>query len=134
MFTFNRGKQKSFWNYISSLFLKKFLRFLSYFVLIEKSLRGNHKTYMTPKYLKIRAFSSVQLLNHVRLFATPWKAARQASLSITNSWSSLRLNSSESLMPSSHLIPCCALLLLLPIHPSIRIFSSESTLHMRWPQ
>ena len=79
-------------------------------------------------------FSSVQLLNHVRFFATPWIAARQASLSITNSWSSLRLTSIESVMPSSHLIICRPLLLLLPIPPSIRVFSNESTLHMRWPK
>ena len=76
--------------------------------------------------------SSVQLLSRVRLFATPWIAARQASLSITNSRSSLRLRSIESVMPSSHLILCCPLLLLPPIPPSIRVFSNESTLHMRW--
>ena len=64
--------------------------------------------------------------------ATPWIAARQASLSITNSWSSLRLTSIESLMPSSHLILCHPLLLLPPIPPSIRVFSNESTLRMRW--
>ena len=79
-------------------------------------------------------FSSVQSLSHVRLFATPWIAARQASLSITNSWSSLRLTSIESVMPSSHLILCCPLLLLPPIPPSIRVFSNESTLHLRWPK
>jgi len=74
------------------------------------------------------------LLSHVRLFATPWIAARQASLSITNSRSSLRLTSIESVMPSSHLILCRPLLLLPPIPPSIRVFSSESTLCMRWPK
>ena len=79
-------------------------------------------------------FSSVQLLSRVRLFATPWTAARQASLSITNSRSSLRLMSIESVMPSSHLILCRPLLLLSPIPPIIRIFSSESTLRMRWPK
>jgi len=79
-------------------------------------------------------FSSVQLLSRVRLFATPWIAARQASLSITNTWSSLRLTSIESVMPSSHLIFCRPLLLLPPIPPSIRVFSNESTLHMRWPK
>ena len=77
---------------------------------------------------------SVQLLSRVRLFATPWIAARQASLSITNSRSSLRLMSIESVMPSSHLILCRPLLLLPPIPPSIRVFSNESTLHMRWPK
>ena len=79
-------------------------------------------------------FSSVQLLSRVQLFATPWIAARQASLSITNSRSSLRLTSIESVMPSSHLILCRTLLLLPPIPPSIRVFSNESTLRMRWPK
>ena len=79
-------------------------------------------------------FSSVQLLRHVWLFATPWIAARQASLSNTISWSSLRLTSIKSVMPSSHLTLCHPLLLLPPIPPSIRVFSNESTLHMRWPK
>ena len=84
--------------------------------------------------LKSIQFSSVQSLSRVRLFAIPWIAACQASLSITNSWSSLKLMSIESVMPSSHLILCCPLLLLPPIPPSIRVFSSESTLRMRWPK
>ena len=75
-------------------------------------------------------FSSVQSLSRVRLFATPWITARQASLSITNSRSSLRLTSIESGMPSSHLILCRPLLLLPPIPPSIRVFFNESTLHI----
>ena len=79
-------------------------------------------------------FSSVQLLSHVRLFATPWITACQASLSITNSQGPLRLTSIESVMPSSHLILCRSLLLLPPIPPSIRVFSNESTLHVRWPK
>ena len=79
-------------------------------------------------------FSSVQSLIHVRFFATPRIAARQASLSITNSRSSLKLMSIESVMPSSHLILCHPLLLLSPIPPSIRVFSNESTLRMRWPK
>ena len=79
-------------------------------------------------------FSSVQLLSCVRLFATPWIAACQASLSITNSRRSLKLMSNESVMPSSHLNLCRPLLLLPPIPPSIRIFSNESTLCMRWPK
>ena len=78
--------------------------------------------------------SSVQSLSRVRLFATPWIAAHQASLSIINSWNSLRLMSIESVMPSSHLILCHPLLLLPPIAPSIRVFSNESTLLMRWPK
>ena len=79
-------------------------------------------------------FSSVQLLSCVRLFATPWIAACQASLSITISQSSCKLMSIESVMPSSHLILCHPLLLLPPISPSIRVFSNESTLYMRWPK
>ena len=79
-------------------------------------------------------FSSVQLLSHVRLFVTPWTAACQASLSITNSQSLLKLMSIESLMPSNHLILCCPLLLLPSIFPSIRVFSNESALHIRWPK
>ena len=79
-------------------------------------------------------FSSVQSLSHVRLFATPWITARQASLSISNSQSFLRLMSIESVMPSSHLILCHPLLLLPPIPPSIRIFSNESSLRRRWPK
>ena len=79
-------------------------------------------------------FSSVRSLSHVWLFATPWIAARPASLSITNSRSSLRLTSIESVMPSSHLILCRPLLLLPLIPPSIRVSSNESALHMRWPK
>ena len=79
-------------------------------------------------------FSSVQSLSHVRLFATPWIAVRQASQSITNSRSLPKLMSIESMMPSSHLILCHILLLLPPILPSTRVFSNESTLCMRWPK
>ena len=79
-------------------------------------------------------FSSVQSLSHVQLLETPWIAARQASLSITNSQSLLKLMSIEAVMPSSHLTLCCPLLLLPPIPPSIKVFSNESTLRMRWPK
>ena len=79
-------------------------------------------------------FISVQSLSRVRLLATLWIPAHQASLSITNSRSSLRLMSIESVMSSSHLILCRPFLLLPPIPPSIRVFSNESTLHMRWPK
>ena len=79
-------------------------------------------------------FSSVQLLSHVQLFATPWIAACQASLSITNPWSSPKLLCIELVMPSSHLILGHLLLFLPPIPPSIRVFSNESTLRMRWPK
>ena len=78
-------------------------------------------------------FSSVQSLSCVLLFATPWIAARQASLSITNSWSSLRLTSIKSVMPSNHLILCHPLFLLPSVFPSIKVFFKESVLHIRWP-
>ena len=80
------------------------------------------------------SFSSVQSLSSVWLFATPWIAAHQASLSITNSWSLLKPMFIESVMLSSHLILCSPLLLLPPISPIIRDFCNESTLHMRWPK
>ena len=79
-------------------------------------------------------FSSVRSLSHVQLFATPWTAARQASLSITNSWSLLKLMSIKLVMPSNHLILCHPFLLLPSIFPSIRVFSKESVLHIRWPK
>ena len=84
--------------------------------------------------MDITRFSSVQSFSRVQLFVTPWITAHQASLSITNSRSSIRLMSIESVMSSSHLILCCPLLLLPPIPPSIRVFSNESTLRMRWPK
>ena len=91
-------------------------------------------TYYSRSYEVHIQFSSVQLLSHVRLFATPWIAACQASLSITNSQNSLRLTSIESVRPSSHLILGRPLLFLPPIPPSIRVFCNESTLRMRWPK
>ena len=89
---------------------------------------GHHQWLPPPQ------FSSVQSLSRIWLFATPWIAACQASPSITNSRSSPRLTSIESVMPSSHLILCRPLLLLPPIPPSIRVFSNESTLPFRWPK
>ena len=86
-------------------------------------------TYLHPVLTK----SSIQSLSHVRLFATPWTAAQQASLFITNSQSLLRLMPIESVMPSNHFI-LCHLLLLLSISPSMRVFSSESVLHITWPK
>ena len=83
--------------------------------------------------VQVIQFSTVQLLSRVQLFATPWIAARQASLSITNSRSSLKFMSIELAMPSSHLILCHPLLLP-PIPPIIRVFSNDSTLRMRWPK
>ena len=96
---------------------------------INKGIKKMWYTY-TMQY----QFSSVQSLSCVRLFETPWTAARQASLSITNSRSLLKLMSIRSVMPSSHLILCHSLLLLPPIPPSIRVFSNESTLRIRWPK
>ena len=89
---------------------------------------------ISPKLLLLSQFSSVQLLSRVQLFATPWTAARQASLSITNSRTLPKLMSIESVMPSNHLILCRPLLLLPSILPSIRIFSHESALLIRWPK
>ena len=82
----------------------------------------------------LQAHSSVQSLSHVRLFETPWTAACQASLSITNSQSLLKLMSMESVMPSNHLILCCPLFLPPLIFPSIRVFSNELVLPLRWPK
>ena len=87
-----------------------------------------------PAYWSLTQFSSVQLLSRVRLFVTPWIAAHQASLSITKFWSLPKLLSIELVMPSSHLILCRPFFLLPPIPPSIRVFSNESTLRMRWPK
>ena len=84
--------------------------------------------------LAIYIFSSVQSLSRVWPFATPWITACQASLSITNSWSSLKLMSIDLVMPSSYLILYCPLLLLPPVPPSIRVFSNESALPMKWPK
>ena len=84
--------------------------------------------------MKLFITSSVQSLSHARLFATPWTAPSQASLSITNSWSLLKLMSIESVIPSNHLILCHPLLILPSIFPSIRVFSNESVLRMLWPK
>ena len=91
----------------------------------------------SPEWIRFDGFAfvcSVQSLSCVRLFVTPWTAAHQASLSITNSQSSPKPMSIESVMPSNHLILCHPLLLLPPIFPSIRVFSNESALRIRWPQ
>ena len=104
-----------------------------------QSVKNQSKTFLKGKSGNRKQnfnfhLSSVQSLSHVRLFATPWIVARQASLSITNSRSLLKPMSIKSVMPSSHLILCRPLLLLPPIPPSIRVFSNESTLCMRWPK
>ena len=92
--------------------------------IIFKSQNGNHGCVL----------SSFRLLSRVQLIVMPQTAARQASLSVTNSQSLLKLTSIESVMPSNHLILCCPLLLLPSIFPSIRVFSNESVLHSRWPK
>ena len=99
----------------------------------------NHKLDATDQILNVNKynthqFSSVQSLSHVQLFVTPWTEARQASLSITNSQSMFRLMSIGLVMPSNHLILCCPLLLLPSILPSIRVFSNEPVLCIRWPK
>ena len=103
------------------MYYKNFCFLFSFFHLSSPRIPGNNQ------------FSSVQSLSRVRLFATPWTAARQASLSITNSQSLLKLLSIESVMPSNHLILCHPLLLLPSIFPRIRVFSNESVLCIKWP-
>ena len=98
---------------------------------IKYQFPANSYPLLLPQFFNI---SSVQSLHHVRLFVTSWTAICQASLSITNSWSLLKLMSIESVMPSNHLILCHLLLLLPSIFPSIRVFSNESVLHIRWPK
>ena len=114
-------------------FISPYYVFLEMYALTEQGSKGRWKR-GNNFALEGQPVNSIQSLSHVRLFATPWIAARQASLSITNSWSSLKLTSIELVMPSSHLILCHPLLLLPPVLPSIRVFSNESTLLMRWPK
>jgi len=104
---------------------------LCHHLLLPPSIFPSIRVFSNESVLHI---SSVQSLSRVRLFATPLIAARQASLSITNSRSSPRLTSIKTVMPSSHLILCHPFLLLPPIPPNIRVFSNESTLRMRWPK
>ena len=111
------------------MFSSRYCLFLSF--LLQQICSFYIYSFLSLIYVTI---SSVQSLSRVRLFATPWTVPRQASLSITNSWSSPKLMSTESVMPSSHLILCHPLLFLLPIPPSIRVFYNESTLRMRWPK
>ena len=103
-----------------------------------KACGNGHGVSMCPLDLPFSedfcVFAVVQSLGYVWLFATPWTAARQASLSITNSQSLLKLMSIESVMPSNHLVLCHPLLLLPSIFPSIRVFSNESVLRIRWPE
>ena len=109
-------------------------------LLIRRTAREPKCHWLTSKCLEKNTqltglqFSSIQSLNRVLLFGTPWITAYQASLSITNSWSLPKLMPIESVMPPSHLILCRPPLLLPPIPPRIRVFSNESTLRMRWPK
>ena len=96
--------------------------------------RGHVYLWLISCWCMKNTISSVQSLSHVRLFATPWTVAHKASLSVTKSWGPLKLMSIELVMPSNHLILCHHLLLLPSIFPSIRVFSSESVLHIRWPK
>ena len=99
------------------------------------SYKENSSGHLALEYIKEKHHNPVQFSRSVMSdSATPWMAACQASLSITNSWSLLELMPIESMMPSSYLILCHPLLLLSPIPPSIRVFSNESTLRMRWPK
>ena len=110
--------------------LPNFLKYV-FIVLVYLKQDPNLKGKFFPSFIEI---SSVQSLSHVRLFATPWTAAHQTSLSITNSRSLPKLMSIESVMPSNYLILCCPLLLPPSIFPSIRVFSNESAFRMRWPK
>ena len=101
------------------------------FNIIKPSIHYNEMNYMNQQYAQ---FSSVQLLSRVQLFVTPWTAVHQTSLCITNSQSLFKLMSIESVMPSNHLILCHPLLLPPSIFPSIRVFSNESVLHIRWTE
>ena len=111
---------------------KKSVRTLQYFT-SHLAQTSDFKENETQRFFS-RLHQSVQSLNCVWLFATPWTAAHQAFLSITNSWSLLKLMSIKSVMPFNHLILCGPLLLLPSISPSIRVFSNESVLHIRWPK
>ena len=118
----------------NQIFLEKFLASMTGSV-VSQPLAGIPWFWLTlPSHSEMFQFSSLQSLSCVRLFATPWTAACQASLSIANSWSLLKLMSIESVMPSNHLILWHPLLLLPSIFPSIRVFSSESALHIRRPK
>ena len=116
-------------NAICQLYLNKTKEWKKINKIVHRQLQKHFIMLIFANFLSL---NSVQLLSCVWLFATPWTAAHQASLSITNSWSLPRLMSIESVVPSNHLILCCPLLLLPSIFPSIRVFSNESALCIRW--
>ena len=121
------------WNVplVSLVFLKRSLVFPQSIVFLYFFALFTEKGFLIPPCY---SFSSAQSLSRVQLFVTPWNAAHQASLSITNSWSLLKLVSIEAVMPSNHLILCRPLFLSPSIIPSIRVFSNESVLRIRWPK
>ena len=101
---------------------------------LELTIERSYQTHSHNIHFKITGFSSVQLLSPFQLFVTPWTAAHQGSLSITNSRGLLKLISIELVMPSNYLILCHPLLLLPSVFPNIRVFSNASALHIRWPK
>ena len=132
---------ESFWinnnqptNTLSQFYFNMYIlnvdRYLDLVLIRIKYWRYFYCSLLSYRYIVL----SIQSLSHVQMFVTPWITGGQASLSITNCQSLPKLMSIESVMPSSHLILCCPLLFLPPIPPSIRVFSNESTLHMRWPK
>ena len=124
---FNSSKLEKFISYICNMTKLQWLRHLGWW-------RLYHFWDIHIKFAEQWSFSTVQSLSHVRLFETPWTAAHQAFLSVINSHSLLKLMSIESVMPSNHLILCHPLLLPPSIFPSIRVFSSESVLCIKWPK
>ena len=120
-------------------FIMLYIRFLVFILYLEccstfNCLHSLSHPSLHPLHPPLVTISAFQLLSHFGLFATSWTAAHQASLSLTNSGSLLKLMSTESVMPSTHLILCRPLLLLPSIFPSITVFSKESVLHIRWPK
>ena len=103
-------------------------------VCLNNTVNSHYHRFHVCEFAYLLLFTSVQSLSHVRLFATAWTAAHQASLSISNSLGLLKFMSIESVKPSNHLILCCPLLLLPSIFPSIRVFSNESVVLIRWPK
>ena len=132
MVLLQKGFSKALWHY----YLLPLAFSIFFTKLYNPHLHPRQHLLPSNKHKKLFSISntSVQLLSRVQLFATPWTAACQASLSITNSQSLLKLMSIESMMPSNHLILCCPLLLPPSIFPSIRVFSNESLLCIRWPK